>query len=111
MQKFFTLRKGLVAPIQKASRSVSDVMVTEMADDRNVSDTRSSSVFVTSVWRQPDMSINMSSTPTPANIMSVTQHCYTALVNRAFRALQAIRQYDISLQQPLGHLFISFDVR
>ena len=36
-QKFLTLRNGLVAPMQKAKRSVRDVIVTDMADDLNVS--------------------------------------------------------------------------
>ena len=41
-QKFLTLTKGLVAPIQKAMMSVSEVMVMETAVDRMVLAIRSS---------------------------------------------------------------------
>ena len=65
MQKFLTLRNGLVAPMQNAKRSVKEVMVTEIADDLNVSDILSSIGAFKSVCLHPDISINMSSTPTP----------------------------------------------
>ncbi len=72
MQKFLTLRNGLVAPIQKARISVSDVMVTEIAEDLNVSEIRSSTGAFKSVCLQPDMRINISSTPTP----EISNHFY-----------------------------------
>ena len=64
-QKFLMLRNGLVAPIQKASRSVSEVMVTEMAEERKVSAILSSILNRMSVCRKPDIRMNMSSTPRP----------------------------------------------
>ena len=51
--------------MQKARRSVKEVMVTEIADDLNVSDILSSIGAFKSVCLHPDISINMSSTPTP----------------------------------------------
>ncbi len=58
--------------MQKARRSVSEVMVTEMADDRNVSEIRSSMGAFRSVCLQPDIRMNMSSTPTPAETCAIT---------------------------------------
>lgn len=51
--------------MQKARRLVNDVMVTEIADVRNISPTRSSIVCCLFVLLQPVIKMNMSSTPTP----------------------------------------------
>ena len=87
MQKFRMLLKGLEIPMQKAMMSVSDVIVTEMADVRYVSDIRSRCDSLMSVCRQPAMRMNMSSTPRPKTDM---QYLYMYIIHVCLRSNQIL---------------------